>query len=62
MANKSLKRLTVKDPARRVATEKVMAETVQQTAVRIAAISPRWLIGIYAFLNGTNVAKVERNQ
>jgi hypothetical protein len=41
IANKSLKRLTVREPARRVATEKVKAETVQQMAVSIAVISPR---------------------
>jgi hypothetical protein len=49
MANKSLKRFTVRDPARRVATEKVRAETVQQMAVRIPVISPRWAIGIVDF-------------
>lgn len=41
MANKSLKMLTVKDPARRVAMENVIAETVQHMAVKIAVISPR---------------------
>jgi hypothetical protein len=46
MANRSLNRLTVNDPARRVAREKVRAETVQQIAVRIAVISPKWLINI----------------
>jgi len=49
MANKSLKRFTVRDPARRVATEKVRAETVQQMAVRIPVISPRCAIGIVRF-------------
>ena len=41
MANKSRKRFTVSDPARRVASEKVMAEMVQQMAVSIPVISPR---------------------
>jgi len=58
MANRSLKRLTVSDPARRVAKEKVRADTVQQIAVRRAEISPRWVTGIGPFLNGANVAKV----